>query len=1556
MSTNATDNIYDFIIVGSGAGGAPLAARLVQAGKRVLVIEAGPDHGLGDANSPANEVTRVPAFHGLSTEHPDISWRFFVNHFRTSEKGQLPDGIPADSKMHVSQDPQEQGIFYPRATGVGGCTIHNAMITIAGPDSDWDDLADELDDPSWRGQAMRGYFQRFEHNDYQTPPPREPTSTLGMYLRFIVSSFWWLLGYTPDSTGGKHGFRGWLHTSTADISLGLHDKQLIKMLKAALWQSRQAGLGRAWTWLTRFFKGEVRTALDPNHYRTSSESPEGVVMIPVAVYGRSTTVHQNRQTPYAMLGRRSSPRELLHETLATHRDKLTIWTNCLVTKLILSDDERPRALGVQFLRGEKLYRAHENPSTEEGERGEVRVRDGGEVILAGGAFNTPQLLMLSGIGPAQQLAKFDIPVRVDLPGVGQNLQDRYEVSVVGQMKKKFELWKHATLKLPTGDAGPDPHLRQWREEGTGLYTSNGAILGIFKRSRPELPKPDLFMFGVPLEFRGYAVNYSVVKNYDRFSWIVLKSHTQNRDGEVTLRSTDPRDRPHINFHYFNTRFADNQSELDPDLESIVTGVRFIRGIYRWAGKRLVQEIHPALPESDNDALKRWIRSEAWGHHACGTCRMGRSGDAGAVLDSQFRVRKVDGLRVVDASIFPRIPGYFIVTNIYMASEKAADTILGSGSNQSPDAPTYPQEMLDLESKAIHQRRELLVSPNEKLVPVVSDGEWDESVAGIGLSGGGIRSATFSLGIIQCLARDKLLRKIDFMSTVSGGGYIGACLGRFYDRLRSQSGMNSTGEGVQAAQRVEAAFTSNTSHLLDWLRKHGNYIAPQGSGDGRSNFAVFVRNLLSIHLVVGLLLFSVFGVANYVRYVIFEHGFSAVGLAIDRTHFPIGHLIAVALGPWFSPWFILFELLLLFLVLPRIAGYWIVSQDEHESFKKTPLAVMFIFVATLIGMGVGHRMVEPILIGFGLLSSLIQVEMAWMRGSLREAEMGTGGIETQRQRTRNYLTYDLGLGLALSGVALGFALIDTLGHGLQQAQLGDNEGYARAFSMLGAAIVAALPLARWIAGILAVDRTKPTVSISRILKRDMFAGALAIVLFTLPLVFYSFASHAVFDGGLQIGRGVAATLFALAVTAFFALPTSITFVNRSSLAQTYSARLARAYLGASNPLRNRPDGANIAEVIPGDDVATIKDYRPHEASGPLHIINVTINQTLDSGSRLRKRDRQGEIMAVSGLGFSIGERWHCRWDSSESETGVRRRIVPLGFKQGDDHPLVNQQGTAANRVEALSLRQWIGISGAAVDPGRGRTTRMGTALLMGLVNLRTGYWWDSGIPGVSRTGFPQLSFVRKLLYLFMRVFATQCLVLFEWIARYPGPWERFWHLSDGGFFENTGGYELVRRRLPRIIICDGSADPTFGFESLADLVRKVRIDFDATIVSFTNEELNKHLKNGERQFVGTIDELRPQSSADRSSATTIPKHAALFWIHYAGPRCRRGVLLYIKASLSGDESIDVRHYAKEHPDFPHESTVDQFFDEAQWESYRQLGEHVASPLTNTDWFWKISLED
>jgi hypothetical protein len=354
-----------------------------------------------------------------------------------------------------------------------------------------------------------------------------------------------------------------------------------------------------------------------------------------------------------------------------------------------------------------------------------------------------------------------------------------------------------------------------------------------------------------------------------------------------------------------------------------------------------------------------------------------------------------------------------------------------------------------------------------------------------------------------------------------------------------------------------------------------------------------------------------------------------------------------------------------------------------------------------------------------------------------------------------------------------------------------------------------------------------------------------------------------------------------------------------------------------------------------------------------LINVTVNETVDQESRTRKRDRQGLNMAVSCLGVTVGQTWHSEWTDDPhavQQTGkVPTGLRPVGGPYGTDHPLVDELGRHADQAEMLSLREWVGTSGAAFDPGAGRTINLGTALLMGLVNLRTGHWWDSGISEAARVGFPATSLLRRVIYLMPRYFATQSLLIFEWLARYPGPWERFWHLSDGGLFENLAGYELVRRRVPRIILCDSTADPDYQFSDFAEFVRKVRIDFNAHISPFSVTEIKQHVPALLQKHLGTLNDLKPVAGGPR----IVAKHAALFWIDYPDdPSGRRSVLLFFKASQTGDESVVIQSYHETHTDFPHESTADQFFDEAQWECYRELGEHMGMSAFAGSWFWRI----
>jgi choline dehydrogenase len=255
------------------------------------------------------------------------------------------------------------------------------------------------------------------------------------------------------------------------------------------------------------------------------------------------------------------------------------------------------------------------------------------------------------------------------PVWGKNLQDRYEIGVVNRMKfKEWELFEGAKFDAT------DPQFKCWNERRNGPYITNGAVLSLFKRSANNRPLPDLFCLAVLGRFQGYFPGYSELfaKSLNYLTWAVLKAHTNNRAGEVTLRSADPRDTPKINFRYFQEGTPDGGQDLD----SVVDGIRFVRRItakLKKNGLIAEEELPGEGLESDED-LRKYIRDNAWGHHASCSCAIGPR-EQNAVLDSRFRVYGTHGLRVVDASVFPRIPGFFIVSAVYMIGEKAADVIL-----------------------------------------------------------------------------------------------------------------------------------------------------------------------------------------------------------------------------------------------------------------------------------------------------------------------------------------------------------------------------------------------------------------------------------------------------------------------------------------------------------------------------------------------------------------------------------------------------------------------------------------------------------------------------------------------------------------------------------------------------------------------------------------------------------------------------------------------------------------------------------------------------------------
>ncbi|MBR9764080.1 MAG: choline dehydrogenase [Rhodobacteraceae bacterium] len=314
---------------------------------------------------------------------------------------------------------------------------------------------------------------------------------------------------------------------------------------------------------------------------------------------------------------------------------------CFARRVVI---ENGRATGVEIERGGRI---------------EV-VKARREVVIAASSINSPKLLMLSGVGPAAHLKEHGIEVVADRPGVGQNLQDHLELYIQQASTQPITLYKHWNLwgKAIAG--------AQWLLTKKGLGASNQFESAAFLRSKPGVEYPDIQYHFLPI-----AVRYDgkAAAEGHGFQAHVGPMRSESR-GEVTLKSADPREAPRIFFNYMSK---------ESDWEDFRHCIRLTREIFGQAAfdPYRGKEILPGSHMQSDEELDQHIRDHAESaYHPCGTARMGRADDPGAVVDPECRVIGVEGLRLADSSIFPRITNGNLNGPSILVGEKASDHILG----------------------------------------------------------------------------------------------------------------------------------------------------------------------------------------------------------------------------------------------------------------------------------------------------------------------------------------------------------------------------------------------------------------------------------------------------------------------------------------------------------------------------------------------------------------------------------------------------------------------------------------------------------------------------------------------------------------------------------------------------------------------------------------------------------------------------------------------------------------------------------------------------------------
>ncbi|MBI4275545.1 MAG: patatin-like phospholipase family protein [Rhizobiales bacterium] len=760
------------------------------------------------------------------------------------------------------------------------------------------------------------------------------------------------------------------------------------------------------------------------------------------------------------------------------------------------------------------------------------------------------------------------------------------------------------------------------------------------------------------------------------------------------------------------------------------------------------------------------------------------------------------------------------------------------------------QVYEREIEAINERRDELRRASVDLTSAGRDREGhpirrpadNSKLVGLALSGGGVRSASFCLGVMQALDENGSMKKVDYLSTVSGGGYIGTSM--------TAAMSESVAHRFPFPSELRADEVPGIQHIRD----HSNYLFPRGKADVFSNLAIYLRGLVAnVILILPFLLFAaaLTIVINPAAGDLMKPAFIKRWAIVDVNHFGIT-----------------LHVMMLIVVLLALWALWRSIIGQYRD-----VATGWTFVSRVALLAV-------------IFSAFCEFQPVALEGMFKLAVQEKGELAASVIEFFKFLSAIL----AAFSTAVGF-LAPFLGKLLKQGA--ENPAWTARLGRIAAKVAiyiaaAAVPLVLWIVYLY--------LSFWGICSPD--CNALIAERYWAPKWILDWAALVFGAGGIPVYLYVAVAVIMFGASLLLS-------PNSNSLHSLYRDRLSKAFI--FNPderavsLFSRIvrwfDGVNNEIVRRARDLKPLDKLKLSKINvkfAPYQIINTALNIRGSKYANQRGRNADFFVFTPKFVGSHA------------------TNYVPTEQMEA--------------RVRNLDLAAAMAISGAAASSNMGANTIKALSPTLAILNVRLGFWLLNPLRVAARG-------VVSGLITFLLSLVDQFYFLWEIIGRLRED-RSFIYLTDGGHIENLGIYELLRRRCQLIIAVDAEADPQMSFNSFVALQRYALIDL-GVLVHLPWAYIRDASRAATEKIAKTGGE--PPLSAPHGP------HCALGSIDYPGGG--KGVLLYIKSSMTGDENDYIVDYKRRYSDFPHETTADQLFSEEQFEVYRALGFHATRRALN-----------